>query len=874
MVKECQSHTGAIWYNKSKEETAIQIEENNNLKAEIGPAVSEENLKHYYNITFKSKSGGYGDHASLNQWKHFFTYEKNMTLLHLAAQDGDTNAIKKLINKKAKFKKDIDGRTPLHYAAIAGKKEALETIIEYDISEINRQDKYGNTPLHYASNLDCVESLVAKEAKKTIRNDKGHIPLHFAAINNLTECAEHLMKHLNIAKNRHVLNAKDSQGCAFLHYAAKSGVDTKYIRYLYKHDLRFVDRDGLIADKSGKSLLFYAAMSGSCEYFIDFYTSLITIDGFKSEFEIGRKDEDGATILHHTAQSDEEGLLKFIIEQGVNQSNPVHLSNSKNCVIKDAKGRSLLHYAAQSKTGNCLQFLINQLEKDRTKYRIDLSQEINMQDEDGNTPLHYAAKEGNWECVELLCKRGANIYLVDKNGMNPLHIASRYGHVSCAKLLISHNKNKQDYINSKTLNGETPFLLSISGNHENCAQLLKNAWGNPYDCNNIGATALHYGARGGIECLNFTIEAMKNFGGVYNINTCDEYGRTPLHFTRNKECFEALIQNGADFVDQGKLIRDHHNKTILHYIAASGDASFMEFLLKELKKHKVDISKEINHQDDSGRMPLYYAIDQENLEMVKLLLSINTQFAAEEIDGCIKGGLRKLLTYNVSNKDEILHTKDKYDKTIYDYVLESNAIPVLKLFSDFSSQMKKLKKRFHDKLDNQFLSKFAYFSIIYTNIMAFIGIRSFFKGDFFGKHELLYFATSIPIVNASLNNCLLYAKRKLNESEKISNTYEENRKKISIKISEIEQKKADETQDIKKQIQQCVEAEVGEGSASDSQKQCLDDLLKEERKISPFVKKVLLNLLLNSMNKNNRPKPTEPCVKAQNKSNNRPPAKR
>ncbi|WP_341808683.1 ankyrin repeat domain-containing protein [Wolbachia endosymbiont (group E) of Neria commutata] len=570
---------------------------------------------------------------------------------------------------------------------------------------------------------------------------------------------------------------------------------------------------------------------------------MITVDGFNSEFEIGRKDEDGATILHHTAQSDEEDLLKFIIGQGIEKRNPVHLSNSKNWIIKDAKGRSLLHYAAQSKTGNCLQFLINQLERDRTKYRIDLSQEINMQDEDGNTPLHYAAKEGNRECIELLCKRGAKIDLVDKNGMNPLHIASIYGHVSCIELLISHSKNEQDYINSKTLNGETPFLLAISGNHEDCAKLLKDAGGKIHACDNIRANALHLGAGGGIEYLNLVIAAMKSFDRIYNINACDEYGRTPLHSTRNRECFEALIQNGADFVDQGKLIRDHHNKTILHYVAASGNASFMEFLLKELKKHKVDISKEINHQDDNGRMPLYYAVDQENLEMVKLLLSINTQFAAEEIDNCIKGGLRKLLTYNVSNKDEILHTKDKYDKTIYDYVLKSNAIPVLKIFSDFSFQMKKLKKRFHDKLDNQFLSKFAYFSIIYTNIMALVGIRSFFEGDFFGKRELFYFAISVPIVNASLNNCLLYAKRKLNQSEKISNTYEEEIKKINTKIGEIQKGEYDETQDLNKQIQQYVEAAVGEGSEPDNQKKCLDDLKTTHNDKTPLQKKVAEILL-------------------------------
>jgi ankyrin repeat protein len=848
----------AIWYNKPEEEAAIQIEGNNNLIPRMDPAVSEQELRDYYRA-FKIDS--HGNDVSLNQWIHFFTYEKNMTLLHLAAQDGDIATIKNLIKRGVNFTQDIDGKTPLHYAAIAGKQEVLETIIKKfrcDKGEINKQDKDGNTPLHYAPNVGCIESLI-KNGARIIKNNHGHTPLHSAAINGLKECVEHLIYNLNITHN---LDAKDNQHCAFLHYAVKSGVGIHFIKYLHKKGLTFVDDGELIADKSGKSLLFYAAMSENYQYFIDFYTSLIMIPGFNSEFEIGRKDEDGATMLHHTSQSDEEHLLKFIIEQGVKKRNPIHLTDHNSSIIKDVKGRSLLHYAAQSKTGNCLQFLINQLERDRVKYPIDLIQEINMQDENGSAPLHYAAREGNKECIELLCNKRANIYLVDKGGANPLHAASIHGHEDCAELLILYGKNRQDYINSKTLSGETPLLSAISENHEECAKLLKNTGANILACNNMGATILHYAARGGIERLKFVIGAMINLNRVHNINACDEYGRTPLHFTRNQECFEALVQNGAYFVYQGKLVRDHYNKTILHYVAASGDISFMEFLLKELEKQKVNISKEINHQDDDKRMPLYYAIHQQRLDIATLLLNINAQLAAEEIDDCIKGGLRKLLTYNLSNKDEILHTKDKYDKTIYDYILESNSTYMLEALLEFSSQMKKLKKRFHDKLDNQFLSKFAYFSIIYTNIMALIGIRSFFEEDFFGKRGLFYFAISVPIVNASLNNCLLYAKTKLNQSEKISNKYEEEIKRINTKISEIEKEKSNHTQGIEEKLQQYVEAVVGEGNIPDSQKQCLDDLEKEN-KASLIAKKIFSNLFSNLITKSNRPEPTESWVRAQ-----------
>ncbi|WCR54181.1 MAG: hypothetical protein PG981_001203 [Wolbachia endosymbiont of Ctenocephalides orientis wCori] len=267
---------------------------------------------------------------------NFFSRERNITLLHLAAQEGNTTVIKNLIKRGIRFIKDINGRTPLHYAAIVGYKDAIEILIEelgYDRSEINRQDNEGNTPLHCTSNVDCVESLITNGAR-IIKNNGGYTQLRTFAIYGFNQCVEYMI--YNLINRIRDLNLRDNQQCAFLHYAVRLCIGTDLIKYLYQKGLKVVDEGELIADKSGKSLLFYAAMSGNYKYFIDFYTFLITIPRFNSEFEIRRKGEEGATILHHIAQSDKEDLLKFIIEQGVEKRNPVHLSDGK--VIRDLKG--------------------------------------------------------------------------------------------------------------------------------------------------------------------------------------------------------------------------------------------------------------------------------------------------------------------------------------------------------------------------------------------------------------------------------------------------------------------------------------------------------------------------------------------------------
>lgn len=853
-------------YNSSPEEVTIEVDDNSNFKTKNDPAVSEQELMNYYSAF---KIDAYNDITSLNQCIHFFSRERNITLLHLAAQEGNTTVIKNLIKRGIRFTKDINGRTPLHYAAIAGNKDAIETIIKelrYDRSEINRQDNAGDTPLHCTSNVDCVQSLIANGAR-IIKNNDGHTQLHTFAMYGFKECAEYLIYNLNRIRD---LDARDNQHCAFLHYAVRSCVGTHFIKYLYQRGLTFIDDGELIADKSGKSLLFYAAMSGNCQYFIDFYTSLLMIPGFNSEFEIGRKDEDGATILHHIAQSDEEDLLKFIIEQGVKKRNPVHLSGGKSSVIKDLKGRSLLHYAAQSETANCLRFLMNQLARDKSKYAIDLAKEVNMQDEDGNTPLHYAASKGNWGCVELLCQKGANIYHANKDGMNPLHIASLHGHVTCAKLLIFYNRGKQDYVNSKNKNGETPLHLAINENNEDCAELLQNTGANIYACSNAGANILHCGAHGGIRCLKLAIAAMRSFNGVYGINACDEYGRTPLYFARSRECFELLVQNGADFINEDKLVHDNDGKTILHYIAASDDINFMEFILNELEKHRVNINQEINRKDSSGRTPLYYAVNQERLNMVNMLLNINSQLATDGINECVESRTYKLLMYNVANKDKILHAKDEYGKTIYEYVLKSDDTSMLKLFLEFSLKMKKLKNKFHDKLDNQFMRKFAYFSSLSGLAMSLFSIRLFIRQDYQGKDELSDFIIATQILLSILTTLVVFCPAaKSNQLTKIMSEYEEEIKKINIRIAEIEQERFNHTQGIEEKLQQYVEAAVGEGAvinALDDQKKCLDDL-KKENEASAIAKKIFSNLFFNVIAKSNRSessesKPSESWIRA------------
>ena len=51
--------------------------------------------------------------------------------------------------------------------------------------------------------------------------------------------------------------------------------------------------------------------------------------------------------------------------------------------------------------------------------------DINAIDSRKQTPLHTAAREGEILIVQLLCEKGANLYLKDHEGNYPLDLAAR-----------------------------------------------------------------------------------------------------------------------------------------------------------------------------------------------------------------------------------------------------------------------------------------------------------------------------------------------------------------------------------------------------------------------------------------------------------------
>ena len=129
------------------------------------------------------------------------------TALHYAAQNGDLESVKILIDKKANINSfSNNGRTPLHLASKMNRKYIVKYLIEkilekYKINSpkyLNAKDEHGCTPSHLAAkegNIDCLEILLSKGADAYATDICGWNILHYASFHAKKDMIRFICKY-------------------------------------------------------------------------------------------------------------------------------------------------------------------------------------------------------------------------------------------------------------------------------------------------------------------------------------------------------------------------------------------------------------------------------------------------------------------------------------------------------------------------------------------------------------------------------------------------------------------------------------------------------------------------------------------------------
>jgi ankyrin repeat protein len=193
-----------------------------------------------------------------------------------------------------------------------------------------------------------------------------------------------------------------------------------------------------------------------------------------------------------------------------------------------------------------------------------------LKDERGKTLIHYACLNESTDVLNYLIEAGLNVNLKDSLGETALFDCARKAKNTFLALLIK-------------------------------AGALVNS------INNLGEIALHLASRkGSLDTIKLLLEA-----GSDILKRSNQY-KLPIHYclvNDNLELFEFMLKN----TNLGFDIFDDKRNSLLHYSSSYGSIN----LTKYLASNQLDV----NYLNDFYETPLFNAVRNENIEVVKFLLS-------------------------------------------------------------------------------------------------------------------------------------------------------------------------------------------------------------------------------------------------------------
>ena len=374
---------------------------------------------------------------------------------------------------------DKNGLSPLHYAASHSDVllEISKNLIEIGADE-NKRAKIKSSLLMIACKYSCLNAvhfLIECGANVAVNDEDGYTALHHA-------CNSHYLKCL-----------------------IQSGADVNplnAVTFLTEHgaNMALKDSDGYIA-------LHHASYS---HYSHEILKCLI-----QSGADVNACTKTKSTPLMMACKCGLLNAVTFLTEHGANMG------------LKDSDGYTALHHTCNSHSHHSITLL---------SYLIENGADINDCTNDDYTPLMVAAQKGDINAVTSLVECGANVHHRDRDGRTALHFAIYY--ISPASI-VEVSSSLVKYGATPTICNETLQMLGRCDGHENVVAFLIEHGADLDLQDKDGDTALYYAASSSLP------EIVKTFLNLGASHMCNHQGLTPLHqasISANIEVVEYLIQ--------------------------------------------------------------------------------------------------------------------------------------------------------------------------------------------------------------------------------------------------------------------------------------------------------------------------------------------
>jgi len=224
-----------------------------------------------------------------------------------------------------------------------------------------------------------------------------------------------------------------------------------------------------------------------------------------------------------------------------------------------------------------------------------------------DTPHYFAVTNGDIEIVEMLLDRGANVNAQSKDGTTVLHLAVETVHEKTVKLLLEYGVN----VDAEDKDGKTLLHFAVEKGHTLIVEhVLKHC---PDLNNRSNRRALNVAVHGYGIGYSKIIENLLQYG--FTVNPEDVNNCKLLHAAVEKgylKMVEELLKYGTD-------VNMLYNATYgrgympLHVAAVNKQ--------EEVAKLLISYGADVNTQDETGKTPIFYATQNADFRITKLLLT-------------------------------------------------------------------------------------------------------------------------------------------------------------------------------------------------------------------------------------------------------------
>ena len=375
------------------------------------------------------------------------------TALHVAIENAVTAPLSVLLEKIAAIKDpekvgalinapDLEGRTPIHYAAEAGNPEVAEVLFRLKGARLDRADCDGTTPMHLAvceEHVDVVELLLAKGVSANVRGGADWTPLHEAAARDHMELIEVLCKAgADVAAITH-------DGETPLHLAVINGAE-RAVKSLLSRGAR-----PDVVDEQGYTPITRAACAGEQRILEALFAKLKALEPSMAQ-QAFEEAMEAARHVHMESRLNPQKLAQRLRPRKRRRASS---SCDRGIQEKRRVGQSQLHIAAAAGKLADLPRLL--------QYGCPINAVTLL----GETPLLAALRRDQSEVVAFLLQAGADPLLGLPREISLLSAAAMQGADKTVQMLLNSGK-----VWSLAAIDDALFIADKLGHGEMHAQLL------------------------------------------------------------------------------------------------------------------------------------------------------------------------------------------------------------------------------------------------------------------------------------------------------------------------------------------------------------------------------------------------------------------